>query len=303
MEFITTKEQFAKYVTFEGDINFSKFSPYINRVERGLREIIGRKLIIQILSPGTNEILKEANEYASEYISNLALSQGLNALKLKISNTGIKLSAPQTTDNPNWWDVKDLNRDLIKAAGTALNYLLKLFDENRSEFPNWKDAPIQKNNADLLIKDLAEFEQYFSLNGSFTTLVALRPFIRDQQLLKLEKQLQGCFGNEKISEEATNNLKAALVNYTIASVADTSLFKLEENGALVKVELMPWEKSENISDIRLEKLKDQRIEIAENYLKKSLEEISKLPCFTASRKTELLSIKKPSMLFVGRNKS
>ena len=124
MKIVTSSEIFVKYVTYEGDMNFDKFFPYINRVERDLQEIIGKELFNLIVSP-VNEIQTEANEFACEYISNLALSQSLNAMKLKISNTGIKTSSPQNTDNPNWWDVKDLNRDLIRNSNRTLNYLLK----------------------------------------------------------------------------------------------------------------------------------------------------------------------------------
>lgn len=299
MKIVTSSEIFVKYVTYEGDMNFDKFFPYINRVERDLQEIIGKELFNLIVSP-VDEIQTEANEFACEYISNLALSQSLNAMKLKISNTGIKTSSPQNTDNPNWWDIKDLNRDLIRNANRTLNYLLKHFDENTTNFPAWKNAPIQKQNENLLIRDLEEFEQYFSLNGSFTTLIALRPYMRDAQLINIAKQLQGCYNSEDLTDEMMKNIKAALVNYTIANVADTGLFKLEENGALVKVELMPWEKSEKLSDKNLERLKDQRKEIAESYLKEALTEVSKLPCFTDLKPSDLLIIKKPSMLFLGK---
>lgn len=302
MAFITTKEQLLEYITIEGGIEFEKLQPYLKRAERDLQEIIGKELSLKIQTPGENEILEEANDYACGLIASKALSESLNALKLKISNSGVKLSTPQNTDQPNWWDIKDLQRDLNKTSNKYLNYLLKCFDQNTSLFPEWVDSPIQISNKDLLIQSLAEFENYYSLNGSFTTFIALRPFIRDAQFIRIEKELNGCFNSEDLTDEMLQDVKGALANYTIAAVADTGLFKLEENGALVKVELMPWEKTESISDVRLEKLKEQRLDIAKNYLIKALAEISQLPCFIQREKSELISIKKTSMLFVGKGR-
>lgn len=302
MAFIKSIEQVNNYVTVENSIELETLQPYFTRVERDMQEIIGKELLMQIETPGEDALLLEAKEYACGIIASSGLSQALNALKLKIGNAGVKLSTPQNTDQPNWWDIKDLQRDLNRTSNKYLNYLLKCFEANTDVFTAWETSPVQLQQKDLLITSLAEFEQYYSLNGSFTTFIALRPFIRDAQLVHLQKQLMGCFANSDLTDEMKSNLNAALANYTIASVADTGLFKLEENGALVKIEMMPWEKTEKISDIRLERLKDQRKEIAEDYLRKALVEIAKLPCFTPSHSSELIAIKKPSMLFVGRGR-
>lgn len=302
MAFITTKEQLHQYVTIEGGIEFEKLKPYLIRAERDLQEIIGKELSLKIQFIDKNETLKEANDYACGLIASKALSEALNALKLKISNSGVKLSTPQNTDQPNWWDVKDLQRDLNKTSNKYLNYLLKCFDQNTDLFPEWVTSPVQAPGKDLLIKSLDDFENYYSLNGSFTTFIALRPFIRDAQFIHVEKQLNGCYNSDDLTDEMLQDIKGALANYTIAAVADTGLFKLEENGALVKLELMPWEKAEKITDFRLDRLKEQRLEIAKQYLKKTLMEISKLLCFIREEETELLTIKKPSMLFVGRHR-
>ncbi len=303
MAFISSIEQVDQYVRIETGVKLSHLNPFLKLVERDLQEMIGKDLINQIKTPGEDLVLKEANDYACGLITTLGLSNALNSLKLKISVTGIKLTTPQNTDQPNWWDIKDLQRDLIKTSNQYLNYLFKLFESESEKFTTWKDSPIQVQQKDLLITSLSDFENYYSINGSFTTFIALRPFIRDAQFLKIQKQLKGCYNSEDLTDEMLDKLKAALVNYTISAVADTGLFKMEENGALVKMELMPWEKTTQISDVRLERLKAQRNEIAENYLMDALKEISLLSCFVGTESPEIITIKKKSMLFIGRSRN
>lgn len=286
MPYITTTQQLNLYVQTEADLDFFRIKPYITKAEREIKRMIGVELFEELESEQTDDLKKEARSYICGYISNKGISNALNTLNVKVGNIGVKRLNPSKTEKAEWYEIKDLNRDLLTSALMDLNDLLVVLDENPSEFPGIESSPYFLKFKDVLhVKTLHDFEEYFSLNGSYTTFHALKSFMRDVQLKYIERNISGCKVSD-YNDSILSNLKGAIVNYTIAEVATSGLFRLEENGGLMKIELMPWEKLENISDNRLGELQKSRMEQASIYMNNVLKEIKELPCYTPAPAVE-----------------
>ena len=280
MKYISTTEELNQFVQTEGDLEFFRIEPYLTRAERELKKIIGTELFEKLQDPeNLTAEEKEARNFVCEFISSKGISLSLNTLNVKVGSVGVRRQNTSTSEKAEWYEIKDLNRDLLTMSLESLNDLLVLFDSNSDQFPLWEKSPYRQRHKDLIIQRLDEFEEYFSLNGSYTTFQALKPFLKDAQIKYIQSSLNECFKSTDLTEKLKQNINAALVNYTIAAVCDSGIFKLENNGAIMKIELMPWEKLETVSDVRLERLKLARTELADFYLNSAMDEIVKLPCY------------------------
>lgn len=271
MPLIENIEELLLYVEVDRDMNFDKLKKFINQAEREL---------VVLLGPSLFNFLHESNQQIKgsfmDYTANKAVLLSLNSLKTKVGNTGVKATTPSKTEEAKWYELKDLARDLNKAASSALDFGLQLLANEQSSA--WKDSPIYKNTEGLYIKTLQEFEIYFSLNNSYTTFNALVPFMREIQDQMIDSMLRECTeGN--LTEQMINRIKAIIANMTIARVCETGIFTLEATGALVKIEVLPWEQLKSISDQRLMKLAKQRLNIAEGYISMLSKLLVDLPCY------------------------
>lgn len=280
MKYISSTQELNKFVQTEADLDFYRIEPYLVRAERELKKVIGTPLFEKFLDPTKNS--KEENEarnYICGFIATRGISLSLNTLNVKVGNIGVRRQNTSNSDKAEWYESKDLNRDLIRMSNEELNDLLVLLDSSPDKFPLWSESPYREKYADLIIQTLEEFEEYFSLNGSYTTFQAIKPFLKDAQILKIQSIMKECFNSTNLTKELKQNINAAAVNYAIASICDSGIFKLENNGAIMKIELMPWEKLETVSDVRLERLKLARTELADFYLNSAMDEIVKQPCY------------------------
>lgn len=279
MAYINTTEELNLYVQSEGDLDFYRIKPYLDRAEREIKHILGSALFDEFLEDNVQDLNLEARKYICGYIANKGISLSLNTLNVKVGNLGVNRQKSSSAEKAEWYELKDLNRDLLSMANIELNDLLVLFDANPGAFPLWENSPYQKKYPNLLIHNLSEFEDFFNLNGSYTTFQALKPFIRDAQVKYIQSCINECYNSSDLTDQILNDIKGALVNYTISEVANTGVFKLEQNGALIKIELMPWEKLEAISDVRLDRLKIARKEQADLYMDNVLRAVQQLPCY------------------------
>lgn len=279
-KFFKTITEVAVFVDVARDLNFAKFEKHLIAAERELKVKFGPSFFNELTSLDINypEQLEILNSI-KEYIANKALLRGINGLNLDISNAGVNTTKPTNQENAPWYKIKDYARDLMRNSTEALDYAITLI-ELSEDFESWENSDLKQNLADCKIKNLSQFEQYFSLNKSYSTFFDLVPFIKEAQLKYIDPLLGECL-NSELSQDLNKDIIAALVNLTVATVAETGVFKLENNGALIKLEVLPWEKVDSISDLKLTALKEQRFKTAELYLSKIITKVKQLPCYVA----------------------
>lgn len=277
-KFFQKTSEVAEFVEIANDFSFKSLDKYLIQAERDLKIFFGSDFFNEIYSlDETSEELNSLKNTIKDFIASKALILGLAGINLDISNAGINEITPGKTENAAWYKIKDYRRDLVTNYNKALDYGFQLIEENSESLTKWDSSPINKSFSKLKIKSLSEFEEYFSLNGSYSTFYALQPFIREAQEKFIDPLLSDCLNN--LNDSINEKIRAALVNLTVAEVAEVGIFKLENNGALVKIEVLPWEKVEVLSDDRLERLKEKRLSTANGYLNKLLQEVKKLDCY------------------------
>lgn len=266
MPLITTLSEFNKYVTVSSDFDNAKFLKYTSMAERNIIKMIGHVKYDEIVSAAPTV---ESRKLLCEYSANMGLSYALPAFVLNITTLGVFTNATSDSQRAEWWQIKDLNRSLLKFAFAALDDALQIIGiENAANFD------------ELFVSTLPQFERVFSLGGSSQTFLSLIPFMREVQDMYLNATLGDC-ASYSFDENQLKTIRAAVVNLALSQAAVSGSFSLESNSIVLRIEVMPWEKVEKIEQAALEKFKAARYNVGMGYLNQVLKFVKTLPCYQA----------------------
>lgn len=282
MPLINTLSDFNKYVTVSSDFENAKFLKYTSMAERNVIKLIGKTKYDEIvLEDETNE----TRRLLCEYSANMGLSYALPAFVLNITPMGVFTNATTDSQRAEWWQMKDLNRSLLKFAFTALDDALEIIGiDNAANFDG------------LFVKSREQFERVYSLGGSAQTFLSLIPFMREVQDMYLKSTLGDCAAYS-FDENQLKTIRAAVVNLALSQAAISGSFSLETNAVLLRFEVLPWEKIEKVEQTVLENFKAARYDVGMGYLNQVLKFVKELPCYQ-EREIESGIEKKDSGLFL-----
>lgn len=309
---INSTDDLRQYLDVNKHFDFSKILIYIKRVERKyVQRLVGHDQYLALCQEtATDGIVFEVRELFREAVANYALVMHLPILNSKVTNSGTRTSENEQSRASDWKEVRDLMRTCLAAANEAVDEALELMEDNADSFSAWVDTSAYTVFSEMFVKHTRTFNDYFFINNSRVTFLALRPIMKEIQERYLRPVLKECYegllgANSGDMLQAKEYAQGAVVALSIAMVSETGAFLLTSTGLFRYSEELPWEKYTNaLSDEKLEKLRKSRQNAGEEYLKKLKAELKSKPLvFPAYIDTEnnplsTTVIKKKSGLFL-----
>lgn len=309
---INSTEDLRAFIDVSRNFDFAKIQIYINRVERKyVKSLIGRQqYAILCADISTEGNVCDVRQLFAEAVANYALVLHLPILNAKVTNSGTRTSENEQSRASDWKEVRDLMRTCLAAANEAVDEALELMEANPSDFSSWVASRHYTVFSEMFVRHTAQFNEWFFINNSRVTFLALRPIMKEMQERYLQPLLKDCYpvlltGTTDATKEAREYAAKAIVAFTIATVAETGAFLFTATGLFRYAEELPWEKYGNaISDDQLEKLRSGRQNAGEEYLKKLKAELKAnpqiFPCYvdTDNKGLNAVIIKKKSGLYL-----
>ncbi len=277
MSLINTRLELQEYVNVTSNFDFELVKPFIKRVER--------KYIIPTISKNeydsllattiTDTEVLEVKNLLAEASANLAFHLGFAQLIVHVTNYGVVQTDLEKTKQVDWATKRDLHRTYVTAGFEALDEALKAMEFYLDKFPDWRDSEAFTIFDENFNKRTDEFQKHFNISNSRKTFLALKPIIREVEeqyflpmLGQVTMNLIKKKSVNKILARALELAQKAEVALTISKSVDSGAFIMTGSSAIYKWEQLPWEKSSEFSEERLEKLRDAKQKSGEEYLKK-----------------------------------
>ena len=250
---LTSNSDLKKYVTIANSFEFDDFEPYIQKaVNAYTNKYVGNlHVFLNDEASGENaEIKNEAREHLRSAIANFGMYIFLPLLQIQMDSSGISVNVSGDRKSAEWWQIKDIRRELLRAGHESMDLLLAHLDANLTIFTDYATKYSPANN-ELIVNNATTFSKYYNIFDSRQTFLALIPVIR-----KVEDQYVTTFlCSELITALKTNvtgNLKAvkmamqkAIVAFTVAKVSANGLFVFDERGFRIDFETMYDGRREN----------------------------------------------------------
>lgn len=255
---LETTEDLKKYVTVSQSFQFEDFEPYITKsINAYTRKYVGSLHVFlkdEVNAPDIHfEIKNEAREHLRNAIANFGMFIYFPFLSVMIDSSGATVVNTDQRKSTEWWQNKDMRRELLRSGHEAMDYLLEILEQNPDVFPDWT-TEFGTINKKLLVHNTATFNEYYHIFNSRQTFLALQPSIRqvEDQYLKtmlctelvehLKTDVSG------ITLEVKIEIQKAIVAFTVAKVANVGLFLLDENGLRVNFDIQLDSRKESVSN-------------------------------------------------------
>lgn len=247
---VKTTENLKTYVAVNMNFSIDNILPYIRRKERKhIKSVIGDALYASWIAtaPATGKA-KEVFELLQEASANLATFDYTFIGGVQMTGAGITVSTNANSAAADWWRIRDLRRDLLKAGNEAIDEALAIMEANEADFPEWTSTPGYTNFKKFFIRKTETFQEHFNINNSRLTFLRLRP-----HLLKVEdKFFTGLLGQETVdvikaaadapAKEALKICQAAQAALCISELAYEGAFTVTPQGIFTELEEIPGEK-------------------------------------------------------------
>lgn len=267
-------ETVKKYATVNFNTNFNVLQPHIRQAERKHLKPAISKEQLQNLAAGNNTGKKlEVQELLEEASVNLALLRYSKTAIISIGNNGLLITTAANAKPAEWWQVRDLQRELYKSGTDAIDEALEIMEENTADFQEWQQSSSYTKFKELFTHTTASFQNWYNINNSRITFLQLRPHIKRTE----DKYFKALLGQDTITQikeassdeekEALKICQAAQTMLTIAEVADEGLFLLTKNGLMLMTDEVQGESKQGISTQEREHLKFKKQQDGNEYLK------------------------------------
>ncbi|MFM1776343.1 MAG: hypothetical protein RJA53_1953 [Bacteroidota bacterium] len=286
---LTSNTDLKKYVSIAASFEFTDFEPYIQKaVNAYTHKYVGNlHVTLDAEATGDNATVKnEAREYLRSAIANFGMYIFMPLLQVQLDSSGISVNTNENRKSPEWWQTKDIRRELLRSGHESMDLLLAVLDANPAVFTDYTTNYASINN-ELLVNNATVFSKYYTIFDSRQTFLALSPVIRkveDQYLHtflcpELITALKGTVTNNvKLVKEA---MQKAIVSFTVAKVSTNGLFVFDERGLRIDFENMNDGRRENPSSGKsvdqLKALADEEISNGTQYLNQVVEIIEANP--------------------------
>lgn len=246
--------ELKKYISIADSFQFPDFEPYITKaVNSFTRKYVG-DLHTELASEatGTNATIKnQAREHLQNAIANFGYFMYLPFASVMMDSSGISVVNNDQRKTAEWWQLKDIRRELLRSGHEAMDLLLEMLESNPEVFTTW-NTNFGVSNKELAVHNTETFNKYYHIFNSRQTFIALIPTIRQVE----DQYINTMFCPElieAIKETQTGNILAvklaiqkAVVAFTVAKVANVGLFLLDENGLRVNFENLIDAKKESV---------------------------------------------------------
>lgn len=243
---LSTTAELKKYISIAASFQFPDFEPYITKaVNSFTRKYVGN-LHEELANEATGDnaaIKNQAREHLQNAIANFGYFMYLPFASVMIDSSGISVVANENRKSAEWWQLKDIRRELLRSGHEAMDLLLEILEANPTIFTTWT-TNFGITNKELLVYNTETFNKYYHIFNSRQTFIALVPSIRQVE----DQYLQTMLCPELITAlkgAPTSNVLAvkiamqkAVVAFTVAKVANAGLFILDENGLRVNFETL-----------------------------------------------------------------
>jgi hypothetical protein len=276
---LETTSDLKKYVSIAQSFEFEDFEPYIQKaINAYTNKYVGNlhELLENEFTGDNSDIKNQAREHLRSAIANFGMYIYLPYLMVQMDSSGISVNTSDNRKNPEWWQTKDIRRELLRSGHESMDLLLAVLDSNLTVFEDYAEGYTLLNN-ELLVNNAVTFSKYFNIFDSRQTYLALIPTIR-----KVEDQYLHTFLCTELitalKDDVTSNLKAvkialqkAIVAFTVAKVSANGLFVFDERGLRIDFENMSDGRRENPSygksADQLKSLAEEEIANGTQYLK------------------------------------
>ena len=247
---VKSTEDLKKYVAVNFSFNIDVILPYIRRKERKhIKSVIGDALYASWTAAAPTEAKPlEVFNLLQEASANLAIFDYTFIGGVQMTSAGINVSTGQNSAAADWWRIRDLRRDLLKAGNEAIDEALAIMEANEAAFAGWETTSGYTNFKRFFIRKTETFQEHFNINTSRLTFLRLRP-----HLLKVEdKFFIGLVGQETVdrikaaadepARVALRMCQAAQAALCISELAYEGAFTLTPQGLFTELEEIPGEK-------------------------------------------------------------
>lgn len=264
MALINTIAELNQYVTVSSNFDDENILKFTKKAERNLSKIIGKDKLEEIIGRAKDD---EVRELLCEYSANLGLSYAMPNLVINITNFGVFTNLASKAEKAEWWQLKDLNRNLLAFSFTALDDAISLIGVDSIAMAEG-----------VFVETLSQFERYFSIKNSAQTFMSLIPFLREAQAQYLIPTLGKC-ASFPFTDAQLDDIRAAMVNIALSKAATSGAFSVEAHAFVLRFEVLPWEKVEKLEMSVLENFTNERYGIGMGFLTRVSHFVKDLPCF------------------------
>lgn len=287
MTLVKTIEVFKQHAAVNYNFTFALILPYIisseqNHIEAAIGSAQYEKFTEEAFVPAAPAEIKvfELLERAS---ANLALLAYTKVAIISISDAGFHISSNQNSTPAEWWQIRDLRRQLLTTGTQAIDKALEIMEANPTVFTEWTNSDTYTEFKEFFVRQTKTFQRHFNIKNSRLTFLQLRP-----HLLKVEnKYFNGLLGEETVSQikegstpledKALELCQAAQVMLCVSEVAHEGAFLLTPTGLFVISEEIQGEKKQGLSENERYNLHRAKQEDGNAYLKTLVELLNKHP--------------------------
>lgn len=253
-----------KYIPVNQTFDFPTFQPYINKaINSYIKKYVGNlHLELADLESGEDSIKNQAREQLASAIANFAFFMYQPFFQLQIDGSGMSVATNENRKQPEWWQMADAKRELLRSGHESMDALLEILEQNPDEFTDFT-AKYSTQYKELLVHNAADFNYCFNIFNSRQTFMALVPTIRqiETQILKnfitskfykeLREEIDVTSSESTTAEEdekiqVKKYLQQAVVGFTIARVYNEGMFHFDASGVKLKFDVLPNEKVQQI---------------------------------------------------------
>lgn len=267
------------------NFKFDLIKPYVKRQERKhIMPVIGRELYSKWAeNEPTTGPAKEIFSLLVEGSANLGMLAYTKVAIVSISNTGFLISDSEHAKPAEWWQIKDMRRELMQSGMEAIDEALALLEANQENFPEWISSGGSTSFKEFFVRSTPDFQRYHNIENSRLTFLRLKP-----HLLKVEnKYFKGLLGMETVSQiksgtspeekEALQLCQAAQVPLVVAEIAHEGTFLLTPKGLFYEIDEIPGEKKFRVEEPELRKIHEAKLEEGNEQLKALVEHLRRYP--------------------------
>jgi hypothetical protein len=157
-----------------------------------------------------------------------------------ITDAGIRTNSSESMAPARRWELEKLEQSLANRAYQSLEALLQFLETKQATFPLWGSEQ-QTRRQQCLIKSGSEFTEIFSLSQPMRTYSVLRPIMLDVQNLyiipaigkEFFDELKGLTAPTNHEKQVIDDLKRAIVNYTISHAGEKLSVRFDSTGFTV----------------------------------------------------------------------
>jgi len=243
---LATTDDLKKYISISGSFQFPDFEPYVNKAADSftVKYVGNLHTELDAVQTGTDAVIKnQAREHLRSALANFGYFMYLPYASVMMDSSGISVVNSDQRKTAEWWQIKDIRRELLRSGHQSMDLLLKLLEANPTNFTDYATNYSTINN-ELLVNSAIVFSKYYNISESRQTYLALQPMLR----LVEDQYLHTFLCPELITAlrpEVTGNLlklktaiQKAMVAFTVAKVSNIGLFILDDKGLRIDFENM-----------------------------------------------------------------